>query len=310
VARTGLVLFSYKSHKRRYIERLFEQLSTHAIEKHGVALERSALKELHIAVNNSSLIVYDPLTQKHLDDFAAVYFELWYKCPEQALAAALFCSRTQTPFFSRELQAIASRTKVGEISFLADNSVPLPATFSSSHTQIKKYFKRNNTSKMFGYPFVLKAADSYGGKANFLIKCRQELIDTLNSYPEITFVAQEYIPNDCDYRFLIFGGDIALVIKRARQNTATHLNNTSAGATGTLVSKDKFKPQIIRDVIKAAKILNRDSFAGVDLIIDTNTQKHYILEVNKTPQIEIGAEVEAKMDALIKYMIQLGGHRW
>jgi hypothetical protein len=55
-------------------------------------------------------------------------------------------------------------------------------------------------------------------------------------------------------------------------------------------------------VLAAAQALHRDSFAGVDLMIHKKTGQPYILEVNQTPQIEIGAEIEYKMDALLKHM--------
>ena len=176
----------------------------------------------------------------------------------------------------------------------------MPDTFISSCRQIKKVFRKNPP---FLYPLIVKAADGYGGKNNFLVDSYQDLLKILDSHKKTQFLIQEYIPNDHDYRCLVFGGEIKFVLKRSRDTTSdSHLNNTSAGGKGEMVTLDTLSISAQEAVLAAAKALNRDSFAGVDLMIHKETGQPYILEVNQTPQIEIGAEIEHKMDALLNYM--------
>ena len=305
---TALVLFSYKSHKHGYIENLFSRLSESATGQ-NVSLERGSLKELHISVTDGKLQVDDAMTGKSLNDFAVIYFELWYKCPQQALAAATYCERQNIPYFSNELSRLIPDTKVGEIAILADSGISIPNTFTSSNAQLKKHFTVGSDIP-FTYPFILKAADGYGGKTNFLVKNRKQLVEVLKSHKGITFIAQEYIPNDRDYRCLVLDGKVELVLERKRQDESTHLNNTSAGAEGRLVDVSTLPKLAIKDVVAAAERIGRTQFAGVDMIINCQTGQHYILEVNQTPQIEIGAEVDAKMNALLSFMKKLGGQRW
>lgn len=305
--RSALVLFSYKSHKFGYIEMLFDRLSQRAKTK-GISLQRSALKELHITVVDNKLRVYDPIGEKDINEYALVYFELWYKRQQQALATALYAQRSAIPFFSSEITSIMPTTKVGEIAVLADANIPLPDTFTSSNAQLRKVFSSAATAP-FSYPFILKADDGYGGNCNFLVKSRAQLRELTKEHKQVTFIAQEFIPNDCDYRCLIFGGKVMFVLKRSRQSADTHLNNTSAGAQGVAVPVESLPTQALLDVTKAAQRLGREQFAGVDLIFNSKTGEHYILEVNQTPQIEIGAEVEHKMDALLDYMNQIGSKR-
>lgn len=302
----ALVLFSYKSHKRGYIEMLFGKLSA-AAEGRQLQLHRGSLSDMHISIKNNRLSIRESLTGKNLSEFDVLYFELWYKAPEQALAAALHAERQGIPYFSSELAGAMPLTKVGELAKLADADIPIPDTFTSSNREILRAFKADAPLK---YPVVVKAADGYGGHNNFLVKSRAMMKRVLAEHKNLRFVVQEFIPNNCDYRCLVLGGQIVLVLRRSRaEDSQTHLNNTSQGAAGELVDIQSIPEAARSDVLRAAERLGRSEFAGVDLLIDSQTGKHYILEVNQTPQIEIGAETDGKMAALLDYMEQRAGER-
>ncbi len=299
-----LVLFSYRSHKRRYIEMLFERLRE-AAKGRALELHRGALSDMQICVVDNQLSIRESLTGKDIAGVDLVYFELWYKAPEQALAVALYADRAGVPFFSRELLTAMPLTKVGEIAKLADAGISLPRTFTSSNRILRDVF-RNHPPLHF--PLVVKAADGYGGHNNFLAQNYQEFEHILDEHKDLRFVVQEFIPNDRDYRCLVMGGEIVLVLERSRAADAhTHVNNTSQGGEGVVIPVDSLPHVAREDVLRAAARLGRSEFAGVDLIIDKNNGQHYILEVNQTPQIEIGAEVNHKMSALLDYFEQRVG---
>ena len=114
---------------------------------------------------------------------------------------------------------------------------------------------------------------------------------------------QKYVPNDCDYRVLIFGGAVKAVMRRSRQNDDTHVNNTSAGGRGDMVSLSDF-PKEWKDIaLRAAEAVNRSDLAGVDIIVDTETGKPYVLEVNKSPQIETGSNTDTKTTIFVDYIV-------
>jgi len=298
-----LVLFSFRSHKYGYIEMLFDRLAKRSNDRHALNLHRGALKDLQITIKGSRLSIIESLTGRDLTDFDAVYFELWYKAQQQALVASRYLERHAIPYMSKELRTIMPLTKVGELGVLADNNVPLPHTFISSQRQTKKLFKKNPPIK---YPLIVKAADGYGGKNNYLIHDYETLKLTLDANKDLDFVIQEFIPNECDYRCIVLGGKISLVLKRSRDQTnISHLNNTSAGAIGEVVELGTLSNEAQQAVLNAAKAIDRDQFAGVDLMIHQHTKKPYILEVNQTPQIEIGAEVDKKMDILLNYLQEI-----
>jgi glutathione synthase/RimK-type ligase-like ATP-grasp enzyme len=296
----GLVFYSFKSHKTGYIETLFERLKAVALTS-GFSLERGSLKDLRISVMNDRLQVVDALNDTDIRDYSVVYFELWYKSPAQALVASTYLRRHGVPFLSEELEKLIPMTKVGELGILSDADLPLPNSFTSSHKEILRAFKQQPP---IPYPLIVKADDGYGGKCNFLVADYEELRGVLREHKDKTFVVQEFIPNDFDYRCIVLGGQIKFVLKRQRSGGG-HLNNTSQGAEGTVCDISELTPQMQADVLKAAELIGRSSFAGVDLLVSNNGKGHYILEVNQTPQIEIGSNIETKMRIMTDHLKEI-----
>ncbi len=301
-----LVFFSFRKHKTGYYRTLFKLLSAEA-SKHDLKLSQGSLKDLHIQIIENQMTVTESMTGRRLDDFDATYFELWYKAQQQALAAALYLTRKNKQFIGRELLVSMPITKIGEMAKMADNDIPLPNTFMSSSREILKVFEKNPP---IDFPIIVKSAEGYGGNDNYLVKDYATLKKTLEENKGIDFVVQEFIPNDRDYRCLVFGGEVKLVLERKRSpENSTHLNNTSQGAEGTIVPLSTLSAESIQSVLSAAKVLGRDEFCGADLMFDMKTGEHYILEVNQTPQIEIGASTDQKMAALLNYLKKLAGEQ-
>ncbi len=298
-----LVFYSFATHKTGYINRLFAELEK-AAPKHNITLSRGSLKDLHFQFSGGSFKVIESLTKKDLTEFDVVYFELWQKSPQQALAAARYLQNNSIPFFSEELASFAALTKLGEYAILANNNLPIINSYFTSNKEIKKLAK--NDQLPYAYPFILKDIEGYGGNNNFLIHNQAELLDVLAENIVTSFVMQPFVNNNGDYRLLVLGGEVKVIIERKRDGNASHLNNTSQGAEGTLVDIATFPKEIIADALSATRLLKRPNFAGVDVIINKETGKHYILEVNQTPQIEEGAVVDKKIDAMLSYIHKLG----
>ena len=95
---------------------------------------------------------------------------------------------------------------------------------------------------------------------------------------------------------MVYGDKIALAFRRQAQDGG-HLNNISKGGKGTLVPPDSFAPQVLQDVLAAARAKNVQ-IAGVDVLFDERTNQHYILEINLTPQLAGGAFSAEHMQGL------------
>lgn len=301
-AKDVLVFFSFKKHKTGYYNTLFNPLK--AVEDdYKLSLHQGSLKDLHIEIIENALVVTESTTGKLLDEFDFVRFELWLKSPQQALAAATYLDRKGVPFTGHEALSVLCTTKIGELVRMSDSDVPLPRTFMSSYSGTLERFKAQ--SLPFEYPFIAKAADAFGGKMNYLVRNYNELKHALTEHKDQFFVLQEFIPNEFDYRILIMDNDIKFVMKRSRTNHASHLNNTSAGADGVFIPVDTLSAEIQQDALKAAARTLRSDFAGVDIIVNSETGEHYILEVNEAPAIQTGENPPLKIKALMTHIQQV-----
>lgn len=306
MAKNVLIFFSFKKHKTGYYNTLFNPLKEQE-SKYDLRLFQGSLKDLYIEVIDNELVVTESTTGRRLDEFDAVRFELWLKSPQQALAAATYLDRKGIPFTGREALNTLCQTKVGEYVRMSGSGLSLPQTFMSSYSGTLRRFKKNPP---ISYPFVAKAADTFGGQMNFLVHNYEQLKAALDQHRDQFFLIQEFIPNDCDYRVLIMGGEVKLVMRRSRaKGTDTHLNNTSAGAEGEIVPVNTLSDVILKDALKAAEVTLRSDMAGVDVIIDSDTGRHYILEVNEAPAIQTGANPPAKIAVLMQHMTELANRK-
>lgn len=295
-----LILFSRKHRQVEDYRRIFDKLYTVGL-KRNAELFLGNNDELWIEIKDNQLKITEPNSGLDLRDFDFVHFDWWGRAREQAYAAAHYLDNSNVPYLTKNLGVLSTEgEKICEMAALADRGINLPNTFISSHDQLKFIFKKNPP---FKFPIVVKATNGYGGKNNFLADNCEDLDRILDDHEDIDFVVQEFIPNDCDYRCLIFDNKIKLVLKRTRtKNSNSHLNNTSTGADGQIVPLKSIPRESRRMAISASKTLNRSQFGGTDLIFDKFTNKPYILEVNSTPEIEEGAEPDKKIDALFDYI--------
>lgn len=296
-----LVFYSYKKHKTGYYKTLFSRLNEGA-KKHNLKLFQGSVKDLRISIQNNKLCVVEALTNQPLNNFDVVYFELWSKAPQHALAAAIFLHNTNTPFITSEMTQVMSTSKLGEMAKMTSVNLPMPDSYFANNKDLLEFSKQKDA--FISFPMIVKNTETFGGQDNYLVKNSVELEKILAQHPKVQFVLQQFIPNDCDYRVLVFGGKIRAIMRRTAVK-GSHLNNTSAGGEGEMLPLNSLSPEICTDVLMAAKVTNREELAGVDVVIDKNTNKHYILEVNQAPGIELGEHTEVKMDAFFSYVKEL-----
>lgn len=296
-----LVLFSRKNRQKEAYERIFRILrETAAKQGRKLDLKLGTLDEMWIEVRDNVLTVTDPTSGKELKEFDFIDFNWWGRAKQQALAVATYLKMHNVPFLTAELGELPVSDKIGEMAKMANGNVALPDTFISSGSQIAQAFQSNPP---IPFPVIMKDAGAYGGKNNYLVHDHAAMLEIIERNSDIDFLVQEFIPNDCDYRCLVLGGEIKLVLRRARgENSGTHVNNTSSGGEGTVVDVDTISQKAKDMVLDAARSMNRLQFSGVDLIINKNTGEPYVLEVNQTPEIEEGAEPEEKMTAFFDYI--------
>lgn len=225
----------------------------------------------------------------------------WYKNGNKsiyrdvAFSLALFLQHNGIKFWNSEMGSQRSTTKLSCMVQLSLENIPIPRTYFSLNI-------KNSTN--LPLPFVAKAAGASRGKFNYLIKTDNDLSKIYDT--DVYYLIQPYLPNDHDLRVICFNGFPNLILKRARrQDSETHLNNTSQGGIATWLELSDIKPELLTLSNKICKVTGRE-MAGIDFIPDISSSFGYsCLEVNAIPQLTSGTDSNKKLTALIDVLINI-----
>ncbi len=256
------------------------------------------MDELGFVANNESVAIQDLRNNRPLSDYQLVFFRGKLKGPMNDVALV--------SYYLHELgitsinSAYANRRATGKVAQmfqLHDLGIPIPYSVSASAKYLPALIREHLT-----HPLVVKDSHGVHGNINFLVHSDKELEQILAAHPTVSFIAQEYIPNDSDYRILI-AGPRELIIQR-KASGSSHLNNTSQGGTATLIARKDFSSDIIAQARQFAAFCKYE-LAGVDVMFHRDTGEHYFLEINSQPQIVSGAFVEEKSQVVGKFFRDL-----
>lgn len=240
-----------------------------------------------------------------LNQFAHVYIKSYFRFQEQASAIMEYLSQHDVPATGKELKSYIPATKLTQLARLSRAGLPIPKTLYMSTGKFPEQYE--TLVRELGVKFIFKAIDGSTGEDNYLIKSKQELDAVVAENSKMHFIAQAFVPNDSDMRVLIVGGKIRLVIDRRRADDTTHLNNTSQGASATMISLDTLSSELQALSLKAAEVMGRE-VAGVDLMLEKGNGQPFILEVNASPQIASGAFMDEKLAIYKDYFTEISGN--
>ncbi|HEU4914335.1 MAG TPA: hypothetical protein VFT16_02920 [Candidatus Saccharimonadales bacterium] len=259
-----------------------------------------ALRDLVFEVSPTGMDIYDPKRGFSLADFDLVVFRIVRKEWSRVAACCQFLQAKNIPYIdSYNKPAAVSKASAAFVG--RAHGIPvIPTLFSRADLLTEMV---HTDAIPFDYPFVIKDQNGKKGRLNYLVQNKEEALAALSTPGETEFVIQEYIPNDGDYRVLIMGGEIALIIHR-QSEAGAYLNNTSQGGTAQLIDPAELDKSMLDDALRAAA-LDEVEVAGVDLMIDNRTCRHYIMEVNSSPQLTSGAFPERKTKAYVEYLQRL-----
>jgi glutathione synthase/RimK-type ligase-like ATP-grasp enzyme len=253
-----------------------------------VAVEMSALSQLTFVLDGADARVYDEAAGYDLADFDAVVFRTIGKWQEEAIAAAAYCRARGVRYIDQHIPEVGN-AKLSCAFVRYEQGLRVPPTAYGPGTTLAAIAGTGS----FAYPVVLKDTAGKKGRDNYLVRTSEELRERLEVQPDIRFVMQAFIPNDGDYRILVFNDRARMAILRRAAPDGGHLNNTSQGGSAEEVPLDSLPAELLDFAVEAAK-LERLSIAGVDIITERTTGTPYILEVNRSPQIGTGAFADKK----------------
>jgi len=258
----------------------------------GSVYEHALFNELDYSASQSVANIINTKTKKDLKNYDFVYFRRWEETPDQSMACAIYLEQNAVPFADSESIGFGSRSKLTQYFRLWQHSLPFPAMRVAPIPVIEE------EAGKFDYPIVVKATNGTRGESNYLVANKDELLKILKNEAETQHIIQQYIENDGDYRVFVVEGKARLLIYR---RSDSYLNNISQGASPELLELSTLNDLQIKDCIEAASVMKRE-VAGVDLVISKHDGKHYIFEVNRSPQIENSSYPKIKAQALDDYI--------
>ena len=280
-----------------------------AFKSRDVEVVKIGLLDSRVEIRNNKLVLRDAKTKRSYKDLDAIYIANWRLAPEIALALVKYLKSHNKAIINDEISNYPALTKLGEMVLMSNKGIPMPDSFFVRDKYLRKMLKNRQLPLGFKFPIIVKSIVGSMGANNWLVKDFEELAEILKVDSEVMLVVQEFIPNDYDYRILVFGGVVRAVIKRSRlDKNLSHLNNTSVGASGEMIDPKEFPIYLKQIALDAAEATKRSSLAGVDIIINNKTNKAYVLEVNKSPQIETGSNIDKKAKIFTDYVMEMIDH--
>jgi glutathione synthase/RimK-type ligase-like ATP-grasp enzyme len=254
-------------------------------------VDMTSLTQLVFDISNDDCHVVDSVTGRDVASYDFVVIRNVGKTVELGITLAQYLTMKDIPFTDEYLESRGAG-KLACAMLRRRSGISTPRTVYALASLLGEYI---STSGALQYPFVLKADNGRKGRDNYLVTSNDDLAQKLNAQPDVAFIAQEFIENNGDYRALVMGDKIALVIRRTASGDS-HLNNTSQGGSAEVVDVSTFSNDVQAEILTSAKVEGLQ-VAGVDIIFDKHTNKHYFLEVNRAPQIGTGAFADQKIAA-------------
>lgn len=243
--------------------------------------------QIRVTIDNVDVLEYD-----------MVYFRTWEKRPDAAVPLAKHLLRNSKRFIDSAVGIATYGSKVLQHYTLMSSGIKLPKTFvmhkNLLNSHIQKYI-----DLLGGYPAILKSTKGKEGQGVYLLNSFEDFLKVESELKDSQYFIQEFIPNDFDYRFVVFGEEVAVVKKRVRnKNSDEFRNNVSLGAEVEYLDP-KTLPELCELALKAAKAKNLQ-VAGVDIVINKNNNEPYIFEANPSPAFKNDFTVLQYLDKYFK----------
>lgn len=224
-----------------------------------------------------------------LKNYNCVYFRHAENFQNYATAIAQYLTTNNIKYCDSYLLNTGKGGKLMQMVLLQLHDIPTPKTIALSFGMQANSFQYLVSE--LGEKFIYKDIVASHGNRNYLINNEAEFNLALKDNSEIQFIAQEFIPNSFDYRFVTINGKVAVIKKRIRHSTTSHLNNHFQGAEIEIVTKEGLDDLIT--IAEKAASLYQTQVAGVDIVVSDTTKKPYVLEVNRAPDITDPASMAA-----------------
>jgi len=216
-----------------------------------------------------------------------------------AQALASFLESKKIPYFDTVWGRGGRTNKLSDTVRLALAGLPVPDSLFYWRSRILE--NKQLIVKKLDLPLVAKNIWKNRGVGVFLLKNPNDFQKILEKVkPEDQFLFQRFHPNDGDYRVVVFGGKVWAWEKRSRIKDEFR-NNAVLGGKEEFFPPAKIPSKMAEIAIEAAKVLHLQ-IAGVDILIDKNTSKMMILEVNRSPCFTTDFKISPEIPAVAAFL--------
>jgi RimK family alpha-L-glutamate ligase len=130
------------------------------------------------------------------------------------------------------------------------------------------------------FPIVLKPDNGSLGKGIYLIRSQSELRNKDINWNS-SLLLSSYIDSDGDYRVFVLGERAFSAMKRTGNDNPADFVAKSGGVTKSLAENEEIDNKLKEIALQAARVIGVE-YAGVDIIIDKNSGKYFVLEINSS----------------------------
>lgn len=280
-------------------------LVVHAIERKTLDLLISAwIKSGHYikACNMNHIEIYDGKIFCNNEDIASfdiILFREIREHDEESKMITTYLNDHKKIIIDERIRDGKWGSKINTYLTLSQANISFPKTIFFPSIKNKTYWF---VAERLWATFITKTINGQQWKWVYLTHNEEEFEQLKKDCEKEKFLFQEFIPNDGDIRVLIVWDRILWAIKRKAQ-AGEFRNNV---ALWWSAEKIEISDEIWKIALQASKILWLQ-IAWVDVIVDKNTNKPYILEVNRSPEFEgfmeaTGIDVAKEIISFLEYL--------
>lgn len=231
---------------------------------------------------------------ENLEKFDLVYFR---RIGNRNLSIAnVICDylvKRKREFIDKALQIEGrGEDKLSNNYFLSLDKVPVvPMVSSSDWTEIVSFV---------GLPMIAKDIDKQRTEGIFMIKTKEDFNKLTSDFPESRFVFEKFMNIEKEYRLLVMGTKVRTVLTKDKRTYGFKVS-TPIGIPEEYVDPNFIPDNLKKIAVKSAQVLSLQ-VAGVDLMIEKNTGKPFIIEVNRGPGITNEVDISPELPELAKYL--------
>ena len=260
----------------------------------NILLDFASIKDLFLKIVDGE--IFASISDKDFKDYDFVWVQSGWNTTHMAYLLHLY-------FKSKKIKhnrTNVHNTKLSDILSLSLKGVCVPNTFFHNGLQVNSetILEIDRICKL---PCIYKSLLGSCGDNVHLIEEKGHIEKTIRENGKFNrYIFQEYISNDFDYRVVVSNGIPISVCRRIR-TTDGYRNNVALGAKEEFLEINEVPKSVLDIAINSAKAL-RLRWAGVDVLTDKNTNKNYVLEVNRRPGL---TENSSEVLAAYEYVLEL-----